>query len=248
MDRIGIFIQARTGSTRLPNKMIRPFYDGLSMIEVILDRFIKNGLKDQTYLLTTNSEKDDVLVGIAERRGVRVFRGSEDDVLDRFVAAAEEFKVSKVVRVCADNPFLDISSIKYLINNASEEDDYFSFKLINGLPVILNHIGLYAEFIALNALKNVHGRILDKQYREHVTNYIHRHEQEFSVRLLEAPGTYEKTNIRLTCDTEEDFVMLQEIFSNLIAYIEDPVQLIREIEKNDKWMATMQRQIEKYGK
>lgn len=246
--KTGIFIQARTGSTRLPQKMIRPFYEGKNMLEIILDRFIDKGLVEQTYLLTSTASNDDVLEQIASRKGVKCFRGSEQDVLDRFVQAAQHFKVDRVVRVCADNPLLDVNSIVYLIEHVSDDDDYYSFKMSNDRPVILNHIGLFAEYVKVSALRKVDEEIDDPMYHEHVTNYIHSHENEFNVRLENAPNVHDKTNIRLTCDTEEDFEMLQAIYKEVKDYIDVPSKIIATVEKNQDWLDLMQQQIKNYGK
>lgn len=248
INNFGIFIQARTGSTRLPNKMVRPFYDGKCILEIILDRFIDNGFKEKTFLLTTTSVGDDRLVEIAESKGIKYFRGQEEDVLDRFVQAAELFQIDSVIRVCADNPFLDIQSINRLIKNASSEADYYSFKLSNEKPVILNHIGIYAELVKAETLKKVHDSVHEKIYREHVTNYIHTNPDKFVVDLEKAPVGYENTDIRLTCDTEEDFKMLQEIYSTHHDLNDKLELLILEILKNEDWMRIMQSQISNYGK
>lgn len=228
--------------------MVRPFYEGKNILEILLQRFGKSDLKDQVAVLTSTAPGDDEIERIAVKEGVKCFRGSEEDVLQRFVDAGEFFKVHGIIRVCADNPFLDIQSIRYLIEHASAGDDYFSFKMRNERPVILNHIGLFAEYVPLKTLKYVAAHVKEPIYREHVTNFIHGHPDQFQVHLEYAPDLSGEIDIRLTCDTEEDFTMLQEMYEQLNPYIETPVELIGRIRQNAVWMQIMKGQIEKHGK
>ena len=111
MENLGIIIQARTGSTRLPFKMTLPFFNDRGILELLLSRLKKAGLADKTIVATTENVRDDIICNIARNAGVSYFRGSESDVLDRFIQAANHYYVSKIIRICADNPFLDIPAL-----------------------------------------------------------------------------------------------------------------------------------------
>ena len=108
MSKTKIIIQARTGSTRLPQKMILPFYENEGIFSLLLKKLTITFDKNDIILATSVNENNDVLVEIAERYGIKYFRGSENDVLQRFIDAAKEFNAENIIRVCADNPFLDI--------------------------------------------------------------------------------------------------------------------------------------------
>ena len=114
MNDIKIIIQARTGSTRLPQKMILPFYENEGIFSLILNRLTSNFKKENIILATSSNPNNDVLAEIARRYGINCFRGSENDVLQRFIDAANQFNATKIIRVCADNPFLDMDFLNFL--------------------------------------------------------------------------------------------------------------------------------------
>ncbi len=112
----GIIIQARTGSTRLPNKMILPFYNGKGILQILLERIKKKYNNQYTIILaTTTNKNDEKIAEIGEKTGVEIYRGSENDVLKRFINAALSYNIFGIIRVCADNPLLDVNHIENLI-------------------------------------------------------------------------------------------------------------------------------------
>ena len=154
MNEAKIIIQARTGSTRLPQKMILPFYENEGIFSLILKRLTSIINKNNIILATSTNENNDVLIDIAKSYGVNYFRGSENDVLQRFIDAADEFNANKIIRVCADNPFLDLEFLNFLLDNFEKSDyDYMSFMTSKGCPTIKTHYGFWAEAVTLNALK-----------------------------------------------------------------------------------------------
>ena len=128
MSNTKIIIQARTGSTRLPRKMILPFYENEGIFSLLLKKLTSAFDKNDIILATSVNENNDVLVEIAEKYGINYFRGSENDVLQRFIDAAKEFNAENIIRVCADNPFLDIFYIELLIEKFEKFNcDYLSY-------------------------------------------------------------------------------------------------------------------------
>ena len=107
-------VQARMGSTRFPKKMLAQL-GGLPLLEWVLRRVLKAKCIDQVVLATTDHVRDEPLVKLAEQLGVTAYRGSELNVLKRFVRAAALAKATDVVRVCADNPFIDPCEIDRLV-------------------------------------------------------------------------------------------------------------------------------------
>lgn len=244
---ITFIVQARCGSTRLPNKILRPFYEGKSILDLMLEKL--SSIKDtEVVVATTTNVKDDAIVTVAKNYGVRCFRGSETDVLDRFISAAELYGVKKIIRVCSDNPFLDIESINLLINRAhsNRDADYISFD-VNGLPSIKTHYGFWTEYVKLDALKKVRTQTTLPLYHEHVTNYIYSNPDKFNiVWIMDAGKVVRNLPIRLTIDTESDFINAQKIYShfvtskidptisNLVDYLSEHLSIISEMESEIK--------------
>lgn len=212
--KTGLIIQARKGSTRLPNKMVLPFFNGKGVLELLIEKLLQQFPKEQIVLATTTNAHDDELEAISKKKQINCYRGSETNVLQRFVKAAEAFGTEYIIRICADNPFLDIPHIHDLISEIEKGDfDYVSYKTENGLPTIKSHLGLFTEAVSLAALKKVAQYTNEVFYQEHVTNFIYENPIHFKIKLLELPEYMDDTEtIRLTLDTKEDFKLYQELF------------------------------------
>jgi spore coat polysaccharide biosynthesis protein SpsF len=215
MINIGIILQARTGSTRMPEKVILPFYEGKSILDLLIEKVQKLGVP--AVLATTVNALDDRICDLAARHDFPVFRGSENDVLDRFIQTARQFKFGKVIRVCADNPFLDLAGMKTLIDTFAKSDaDYLSFQLAGNKPSILTHFGFWTEAVRLDALEKAQQLTNEKLYHEHVTNFIYGNPQLFDVQFIQADSlVFSRTDIRMTLDTAEDFQVQQQIFATI---------------------------------
>lgn len=249
--KIGIIIQARMGSTRLPGKMGKPFFKQQSLIEVILRNILKVDPDISVVLATSSNSKDDYLEEIGKTIGVKVFRGNENDVLQRFIDAAEHYGITTVVRVCADNPFLSVKYVRDLINEFTEGDDYLSYSYDDGTPTIKSHIGMFAEIVSLSALRKVKTLTNSGFYFEHVTNYIYEHSNEFKVRFLPLPQLlHQRKDIRLTIDTETDFEISKEVFEELMKDSEtvEATKLLSIIDGKSELLEKMKGEIERNTK
>lgn len=243
VKQVGIIIQARTGSTRLPGKMVMPFYNEQSILEVIIDRFSPHF---KTILATTVSDGDTVLAELAQSKGIDVYRGSEADVLSRFVETGEKHELDIIIRLCADNPFVNLELLKTLVD-AYQNEDYFSFRYSNGKPTILGHLGLFCEITTLETLKKVQSETQDPLFLEHVTNYIYNRPEEYKVRLIDLPTSiHSYEGIRLTVDTKGDFEITQDLFGRFgeVSTIPKVNELIEYIRSNVVLLSTMQHEIE----
>ncbi len=213
--KIGFIIQARLGSTRLPGKILLPFYEGKTILDIVINnlRQIKG---TSLVVATSESAANDALVEFLDSRNIDVYRGSEDDVLERFIRTAKEYEIDGIVRICSDNPFLDMKDMRYLVEEANRNDvDYIGFK-INDMPSIKTHFGFWGEFVKLSALEKVTSLTDDKLYHEHVTNYIYTHPDDFKINWLMTPLTLNgRSDIRLTVDTVDDFQVAQEIYASI---------------------------------
>lgn len=210
----GIVIQARSGSTRMPAKILQPFDGERRIIDIILEN-LKRDCPDKTIVLaTTDNPADDVLEDVARQHNVECFRGPEDDVLARFLGASDKFNLDRIIRVCSDNPFLQTESFPSMFKTHDENPvDYLAYGFPDGRPTIKSHLGLYAELATTDALQRAANATDEKLYREHVTIYLYTHPEDFSVKLMPLPEYLQtRTDLRLTLDTPSDFKLLSELY------------------------------------
>jgi spore coat polysaccharide biosynthesis protein SpsF len=216
--KTGIILQARTGSTRLPGKMTMDFFHGKTILDILLERLKRDFPELTIVVATTTQERDQAMVDAAVRNGVHSFRGSEDDVLQRFVDAANHYGLSHVVRICADNPMLSSSLLKDLLQAWGDgTTDYCSYQLPDGTPTIRSHYGLFAECVKTDALKKVIALNAEPFFHEHVTNYLYNHPESFNLQYLPAPEILSHyPQIRLTIDTAGDFINAGKVYRDFI--------------------------------
>lgn len=212
---LGIIIQARWGSTRLPGKILLPFFGEQTIIDILMDK-LHLATASLVVIATSADPGNDMLVEHLQAKGELVFRGSENDVLDRFIKAAEEYQLEGIVRICSDNPFIDPEGIRALLEKAQDsEADYIGFR-INGMPSIKTHFGFWGEFVTLDALKKVAAITDDCQAHEHVTIHIYTHPEVFCCEWIDCPEFIQgRDDIRLTVDTQEDFENARQVYADL---------------------------------
>lgn len=243
MNLPSFFIQARSNSSRLKGKMLLPFWNNKSILQIIIERLINAFGTERIFLLTTESPTDDELVNRVSQYKIGIFRGSEEDVLNRFIKAGEIFEKEEIIRICADNPFLDIESLKIIVEDSGEAD-YISFSY-KDIPVIKTHLGFFAERTKLRILKKVYSLTDESLYREHVTNYIYAHPDMFKCKFFPVESKFDFFDkLRLTVDTEADFNTAKEIFAQL----PDPMnftlnEVISIINQNPQMISLMEEQI-----
>ncbi|WP_375577892.1 hypothetical protein ABWH96_12635 [Marivirga tractuosa] len=213
MLNIQVIIQARLSSTRMPKKVLTPFYNHDSILDIQLKAFKKNS-NFPLLIATTNQPADDKIEDFAKQHQVGLFRGSEVDVLSRFIEASD---ADFIVRICSDNPFMQLGSINEFLKAMSSETDYISYADAEGTPAIRTHWGLYPEIVSRKALVKAHEETEKLEngtfYREHVTNYIYGNPEKFYVKLLPAPEIIKnRKDLRFTIDTPEDFENMQKLY------------------------------------
>lgn len=248
---ISFIVQARGGSTRLPNKMQLPFYKGKNMLELLIAKLRQ--IKDIDVIIATSVNPDcDAIEQTALACGAKCFRGSENDVLQRFIDAAEHFGVDRIIRVCADNPFLELDGIRQLIAKAQAQDgaDYISFN-IGGHPSIKTHYGFWTEYVTLNALKRVRQISDEKLSHEHVTIFIYSNPEQFNIQWIDGPASIlTHQDIRLTIDTLEDFQSAQQIYADICDKNPYPTidEVVAYLDDHQTYYRSMRQQIENNSK
>ncbi|MDE6651357.1 MAG: glycosyl transferase family 2 [Paramuribaculum sp.] len=248
-----IIIQARTGSSRLPSKMILPFFNGKNILDILLQRLLplkEDKIIDKLIVATSDAPNDDKIQTVCENNNVICFRGNEKDVLQRFIDAAEANNIEDIIRVCADNIFLDINSLIRLATTQMEKDvDYISFQHSDGTPSIKTHFGFFAERVKLDTLKKVASITSDPIYHEHVTNKIYEPDSPFTTLFIPIEavvhGIESHPNLRLTTDTASDFELMQKIYTDVLKYDEQlkPSSIIEYLGANPQYYEIMKQNI-----
>ncbi len=251
IENSAIIIQARVGSSRLPSKIIMPFSKEKNILQVIIENLLSIFPPEKIIVATTESEKDNIISDYIAKYNVQLFRGSENNVLKRFINCATFYHVEKIVRICADNPFIVPGFILELLNETLPDDDYLSYALSDKTPVIKSHLGLFGELTNLNALNEVDSLTNDLIYKEHVTNFIYSNPSLFKVRFLDLPEIISnRKDIRLTIDTIEDFEIVKKLYEFLPNPKEDNFlqSLLYYIDSNPEIHKVMINQIRRYEK
>jgi spore coat polysaccharide biosynthesis protein SpsF len=260
----GIIIQARVKAHRLPSKLLLPFYKGKTVLDLIIERLIsftqKCKIKIPIILATSTNKADTELIKFAQKYKIHWFRGDEQNVLKRYVDCCDQYDINNVIRICADNPFFSTKYLRTLLSFVATsltdkklKYDYISFTLDNKIPSIKEHIGLFAEYTTLSALRSTLYSTTNPLYLEHVTNYLYTHPHNYNIYLIYFeynPITSTLKYIRLTLDTIEDFTLLQELYSSYIDNNYDPeinIKNIIQLLKPDHY-ETMKQQIELHSK
>lgn len=203
--KVGILVAVRFASTRLPGKTLVDI-QGQSALAHLLDRLKLAKLPRSIVVCTTNLPEDAEIVSVAEAKGVEWFRGSESNVLDRFIKAAEMFSMDVIVRVTGD----DILSDPYYIDKAVELHlaKNAEYTKVDGLPY-----GVGREVISLSALKKAYRSIKEPIYYEYLTWFLD-NEEFFYIAELLAEEKVRRPTYRLTLDYLEDLTVFNIIFKH----------------------------------
>lgn len=197
------------GSTRLPGKMLADL-GGTPILEWVLRRVCQARTIDTVVLATTTLGRDNGLVSLAEQLGVKVFRGSETDVLGRFAAAATQYAADIVVRICADNPFVDPEEVDRLVNYfqshpcdyACNHQDRLGSRYADGFG---------AEIFSNTLLQKISKQSDEPAHREHATKYIWDHASEYRLSAVPAPTELAYPHLRFDVDRVEDISYLRTL-------------------------------------
>jgi spore coat polysaccharide biosynthesis protein SpsF len=206
--RINVVIQARTGSTRLPGKVLEDL-GGHPVLEWVVRAAQAATQIDTVIVATSTLAGDDVVADLADSLGVPVVRGSENDVLSRYVAALDAYPADAIVRLTADCPLLDPSLIDAVAGvwAAAPTHDYVSTLVVRCLPR-----GLDVELVTARALRVV-DRIAVGHDRVHVTSLLYAVPTAY--RLLGVCVTPPANDLRVTLDTREDLALLRALVAEL---------------------------------
>ncbi len=207
--RVVALVQARMGSSRFPGKMLERLGE-YPLMEWVFRRMGRATKLDQIVLATSDQPKDDVLVKLAEKLGFAHFRGNEDDVLGRFAAAATYYKADEIVRVCADNPFVDPGEIDRLVTEYQNNHCHYACNHLDRLGSRYAD-GFGAEILSNSLLQQVSDLAQEPKHREHCTLYLWDHAERFQLYSIPAPAKLAFPQMRFDVDTNKDLYRLNEL-------------------------------------
>lgn len=226
-------IEARMTSSRLPGKVLMSAA-GVPMLKHLVTRLRAVPSIKAIALATTENETDDPLADFALQEGIECYRGSEDDVMQRVIGAAESVQAEVVVEITGDCPIIDPQIIEQTIGMfQANEADYVSNAHIRSYPD-----GMDTQVFMLETLKRSAAMTDDALDHEHVTLHIRNHPEIFSQLHLVAPPELHWPDLGLTLDEEADYELLKKIIehfgeTNRFFSCLDTVRLLR---KNKEWL------------
>ncbi len=199
-------------STRLPGKVLKKIL-GKTLIEHLWISMNQSEMIDEIIIATSEREIDDQIYDLCFAKGFKIFRGSELDVLERYFQVASQENAEIIIRVCADSPLLDSSIIDEMISVLITDPidyDYLSNTLNQTYP-----IGMNAEIMTFEALKDAHLNASKDYEREHVTPYIYTQPDKFKIYQKHLKKDY--SFLRLTIDEHLDFELVRKVMERLHA-------------------------------
>lgn len=201
----GVIIQARMGSSRLPGKSLLPIL-GKPLLQRVFERAAAAELVDVVIVATTDCPEDLAIQRLCEEQGVPCYRGSENDVLDRYYQTAKAHGLMGVLRVTGDCPLVDPELLDDLLREfATGRWDH----VCNSLPVHVPH-GMEASVASFDAYERSWHEASLASEREHVTQYIRKHPEFFRTTGINYEPDY--SSFRITVDHADDFEVVSEIF------------------------------------
>lgn len=207
MTRVVAIIQARTGSTRLPGKVLKSI-SGKSALERLIERVKRARRIDEIIIATTSKKVDDVIVKLAGRLKIKVFRGSENDVLDRYFEAAKLYGAEDIVRITGDCPLIDPMVIDRVVGFYLRQNNLYDYVSNVHPPTFPD--GMDVEVFSFKALEKAWQEARLPSEREHVTPYIWKRPDCF--RLSNVRSRTKLPPLRFTLDCPQDLVFIRKIF------------------------------------
>lgn len=204
-------ISARMGASRLPGKVMAKILER-SILSLLIERVKRARMVDKIVVATTVRSEDDKIAVLARKEGVKVFRGSEKDVLGRVLAVAIKYQADVIVRLTSDNPLTDPvyidKGIKLFLTGKYDyvANDNIELTMPRGLDV---------EVFSVKSLKKINKLTKNPDDREHVTRFLYRHPEMFRLKAFGPPKKDRLPGWHLAVDTGEDLERARKIFEAL---------------------------------
>ncbi len=232
MKKIICIIQARTGSSRLPGKVLLPGANNKPLLLNLYERISKSKYIDKIVIATTKLQNDFEIVKICKKNNIDYFRGSNKNVLDRYYKCALKYKANLILRVTADCPLLEYKFIDDFIYKSRK-------KILNYFTNCHNRTfpkGYDLEIVDFKTLEYCKLNAKSKYDKEHVTPFIIRNLPSLKFGHIKyKKNLYKK--YRLTLDYKSDYLVIKNIFDNLYSKDKffDLKKIIKYLDKSKMW-------------
>ena len=215
---VGIIVQTRTGSSRLPSKVMMKADEDSIMLDYVINQLNYSKLHDELVIATTVLEQDDVIFDHVTNRNIQCFRGDEKNVLERHYECAKKYSFSTIVRIPSDKPLIDPTIVDTVIEKfQSSSYDYISNfsvnvdnenKFFSSFPS-----GTEVEIFSFSALENAFKNANTAEQKEHVTPYIYENPEKFKIFTISSNKDLAK--FRWALDYEKDLKFIRLIISKI---------------------------------
>ena len=200
-------IQARTGSIRLPKKVLEKIDSNLTVLDYVINQVKYSKKIEKIVVATTNLIEDDLICKYSNLQKIECFRGSSEDVLDRFYHCAKKYSAKIIVRITADNPLIDPNIIDRIIEKY-EKCDFITNTLERTFPY-----GTEVEVFSFSSLEKAWKIAKKPSEREHVTPFIRDSRNKFILKNFKNEKNI--SQLRYTIDKKEDLQLVKEIIKNI---------------------------------
>lgn len=200
---IGCIIQARMGSNRLPGKSLMKIDSHGTVLEYVINQIRNSSLLDEIIIATTRKDEDIPIIKMAKKLNIKFFQGNSDNVLDRYYQCAKFFSLNTIVRITADNPFIDPEILDQMIQKFHlNNHDYIT----NALERTYPH-GTEVEIFSFDTLEKIWLNAKLPSDLEHVTSYIRNNKNKFKIFIVK--NKQDLSKYRWTLDRENDLVLIR---------------------------------------
>lgn len=200
------------GSKRLPGKSLLRLGDKTVLEHVICRSKECSGI-DDIVVATTIKKEDGPIASLCSRNGIHCYRGSAENVLDRYYKAAVDSSATHIVRITGDSPFLDPTIVNAVIrSHFRNKPDLTHFAIKKGVL-----LGVTASILNFKALEDVYARARSRPDKEHVTLYMFGHPEKYRINTI-APYAYMLRPYRVTLDTKEDYAVIRKVYDGLSGF------------------------------
>ena len=207
---IGCIIQARTGSTRLPGKIMMSIDQNDTVLSFGIKQVKSCKKIDELVIATTDLPEDDIIVDYMNKLNIKYFRGSSKDVLDRYYQCAKKFSFDPIVRIPSDKPLIDPLIVDQVIKKFYlDKPDYIS----NFIYPLKYNVGTEVEVFSFAALEKASKLAKKSSDREHIFPFFHNHKKNFKINFVS--NLDDIKHLRFPLDRVEDLKLITKIFSSI---------------------------------
>ena len=240
----GIVIQVRTGSSRFPEKILKKI-DKRTVIEFLIDNLLTKFKNKNLVIATTNLKKDSIILKILKKKNINFFRGSEENVLKRYLNCAQKFKINNIIQITSDCPLVDVNliikmkkiffskNLDYLANTYPPKKSMYP----DGTDI---EIYKYKSLLKLSKLTN------KKEDKEHVTNFFWKNPKIFKTMIIKNKENNSK--YKYSIDYKSELLLIRRILKifKIKKAFPSSDDVVKAIKKNKKLRKISNKNIEKF--